>query len=164
MGAELSPEWRQLLSDAMVDNPNALADRIKRQGHRISPQTVYRLVYGTGDSSTRTVRLVAEALRVKPKVIDELAGRTPDGGDFALPAKAARLTPKQRQAVLAVVMAMLQPDERAGTVTSLPKHPHPSADPFEGQPLPEGLAADFQPEESGYERQTREQDEDAEQE
>lgn len=112
MSRDPLPEpWRSELEIKGIQSKRGLATKAG-----ISPQTAKRLIDGEGSPRPETVAAVADALfdgdRSK---VWELAGfDRQDHGDWTLPPEASLLDPDQRAAVLAVVRAMLPPEQRAG--------------------------------------------------
>ena len=107
----LPEPWRTPLERRGIDSKRGLATKAG-----ISPQTAKRLIDGQGQPSPETVAAVADAVfngdRTK---VWELAGHPrQDHGDWQLPPEASLLTPEQREAVRAVVRAMIPPETRRG--------------------------------------------------
>lgn len=94
----------------------AIAAEAERRGHRINYSTVSKYMNGThGEPEEPTLQALAAALQVPLSVLRDAAGLPRDEGPFSLPAEAARLTRRQREAVLAVVGAFLDSgDEKEG--------------------------------------------------
>lgn len=95
----------------------------------VSPETVRRLVLGIGRSDDATMRKVATALDVPITRIREWAA-TAVGTEkpFELPPEASRLSPRQQDAVLSVVRAMLEPVESRPHLRSVDRsRPAPQA-------------------------------------
>jgi hypothetical protein len=83
----------------------ALADKAG-----IGTTTVTGLVYGRRQSDEHTIQAVADALRLPVPTIRQWAATAlGEAAPFELPAEANRLTKRERDAVLAVVRAMLDP-------------------------------------------------------
>jgi transcriptional regulator with XRE-family HTH domain len=89
----------------------------------VSPETIWRMFRGEGVVSHETVVAVADVLfggdRNRVYELAESARRD-HGGTFELPPDASRLTPRQRDAVLAVVRSMLDPTEEGGGQVAVP--------------------------------------------
>lgn len=75
----------------------------------VSPQTAVRLVFGE-HSSRETIEAAAELLGVPTTRVREMRQETPLQ-PFRLPPEADQLGQKQRAAIVAVVRAMLEPDD-----------------------------------------------------
>jgi hypothetical protein len=89
----------------------------------VSPETIWRMFRGEGDTSPETIAAVADVLFGGDRNrVYELTGsaRRDYGGTFELPADASRLTPRQRDAVLEVVRSMLDPAEEGGGQFAVP--------------------------------------------
>jgi hypothetical protein len=82
----------------------------------VSPQTAKRLIDGIGRPAPETVAAVADALFAGDRDrVWELAGFAHrDHGDWVLPPEASLLDEEQREAVVAIVRAMLPPAMRRG--------------------------------------------------
>lgn len=106
---QLPEPWRSALEPKGVTTKRGLATRVG-----VSPQTAKRLIDGMGRPSPETVAAVADALFNGDRdKVWSLAGLAhTDHGDFQLPAEASLLDPEQREAVLAVVRAMLPASAR----------------------------------------------------
>src|SRR5690625_4570574 len=79
----------------------AIAAEAERRGHRINYSTVSKYMNGThGEPEEPTLQALAAALQVPLSVLRDAAGLPRDEGPFSLPAEAARLTRRQREAVL----------------------------------------------------------------
>lgn len=112
MSRDPLPEpWRSELEIKGIHSKRGLATKAG-----ISPQTAKRLIDGEGSPSHATVAAVADAIFDGNRDrVWELAGfERQDHGDWSLPPEASLLDPEQRAAVLAVVRAMLPPEQRAG--------------------------------------------------
>lgn len=112
MSRDPLPEpWRSELEIKGIHSKRGLATKAG-----ISPQTAKRLIDGEGSPSHATVAAVADAIFGGNRDrVWELAGfERQDHGDWSLPPEASLLDPEQRAAVLAVVRAMLPPEQRAG--------------------------------------------------
>jgi hypothetical protein len=107
----LPEPWRSELEIKGIHSKRGLATKAG-----ISPQTAKRLIDGEGSPSHATVAAVADAIFGGNRDrVWELAGfERQDHGDWSLPPEASLLDPEQRAAVLAVVRAMLPPEQRAG--------------------------------------------------
>lgn len=106
-------------------------DMAHRTGLAIS--TVAALVYGRRQSDERTVQAFADAVRKPVTTIREWAAASlGEVGPFELPADANRLTKREREAVLAVVRAMLDPvgptNAEGGELVDLARPPQPDLD------------------------------------
>jgi hypothetical protein len=102
---DLLPEpWRSALETKGVRSKRGLATKAG-----IAPQTAKRLIDGEGRPSAETVAAVADALFAGDRdFVWGLAGLAhADHGDWELPPEASLLDPEQREAVLAVIRAML---------------------------------------------------------
>lgn len=99
---DIPPQWLPLLEKERIHSARQLADRLG-----IGPSTATRLLHGE-QTSPETIERVATLLKEPAAKIRELRGEVvlPP---FRLPVEADQLTPRQRQAVLAVVRAMLDP-------------------------------------------------------
>jgi transcriptional regulator with XRE-family HTH domain len=89
----------------------------------IGTSTVTGLIFGDRRSSEPTLQAVADALRlpvttIRSWALAALGEQTP----FVLPAEASQLTRREREAVLSVVRAMLDPQGQTGPIAS----PEPS--------------------------------------
>lgn len=113
MSRDPLPEpWRTALEPKGIHSKRGLASKVG-----ISPQTAKRLIDGEGSPSHQTVAAVADAVfNGDRNKVWELAGiAREDHGDWNLPTSlTSQLDPEQRKAVLAVVRAMLPPDQRRG--------------------------------------------------
>ncbi len=109
MSKELPGDWGKLLEPKGIHSYRDLA-----QAADIPVGTAHRLV--TGKTSAATVNRVADELFDGNRdLVWELRGSTRrDHGDWELPDGSSLLTPAQRSAVRAVIVAML-PEEREGT-------------------------------------------------
>lgn len=103
--------WRQPLEVKGITSKRGLAARAG-----ISPATASRLIDGVGTPSVETVAAVADSVFDGDRDrVWALAGfDRRDSGDWTLPPEASLLDQEQRAAVLAVVRAMLPPDQRTG--------------------------------------------------
>jgi hypothetical protein len=115
---ELPGEWGELLGPKGIHSYRHIAARVG-----ISAGTAHRLVTG-GATSADTVKQVADALFDGDRdLVWRLRGsRRRDHGDWTLPAEASLLTPAQREAVRAVVVAMVpaEHEESDGDVEATP--------------------------------------------
>lgn len=111
---EIPQPWR----DAM-ENAGAYSIRDLAAKTGTGPTTVSDLLHGRKLSSERTMQAVADALRLPATTIREWAA-TARGEEkpFELPPEANRLTRRERDAILAVVRAMLDPGEEATAETA----------------------------------------------
>lgn len=107
----LREPWRSALEPKGVRSKRGLATKAG-----ISPQTAKRLIDGDGSPSPETVAAVAHALFNGDRTrVWELAGHDrQDHGDWQLPPEASQLNQEQRDAVLAVVRAMLPSEAKRG--------------------------------------------------
>lgn len=104
---EIPQPWR----DAM-ENAGAYSIRDLAAKTGTGPTTVSDLLHGRKLSSERTMQAVADALRLPATTIREWAAAARgEEKPFELPAEANRLTRRQREAVRAIVSAMLDPGE-----------------------------------------------------
>jgi hypothetical protein len=118
------------LSDELhrANRENWAARRISREaqlrGHTLSHETVAKYLRGDhAQPEEATLVAFADALSTSLARLREAAGIvTDEHGPFELPAEAARLTKRQREAVVGVVRAMLEPT----VTTPVPETP-PSA-------------------------------------
>lgn len=116
---DIPEPWREAMVKAGVSSLNRLA---QRTGTGVS--TLSDLVHGRRRSSERTLEAVADALRLKTTTIRAWAAAAlGEEKPFVLPAEANRLTRRERDAVLAVVRAMLDPGEEQDT--GAPARPTP---------------------------------------
>lgn len=86
----------------------------QRGGHTLSHDTVSKYLRGDhAQPDEATLAAFADALSTNVARLREAAGiLTDDHGPFELPAEAARLTRRQREAVMYVVRAMLDPGSK----------------------------------------------------
>lgn len=122
---EIPQPWR----DAM-ENAGAYSIRDLAAKTGTGPTTVSDLLHGRKLSSERTMQAVADALRLPATTIREWAAASRgEEKPFELPAEANRLTRRERDAVLAVVRAMLDPGEEpaetGGQLVDLARLPLP---------------------------------------
>lgn len=129
MSKEWPEPWRGLLEARGIHSRHEFARRAD-----VAVQTIVRLVDGIGEPRQETVTAVAAALSVEVDVVWQLAGyNRSDHGPFSLPAESSRLTEIQREAILAVVRAMLSPereevmgdDRDPAPIASLPERKRP---------------------------------------
>lgn len=102
MRRETPPDWCTLMEARGLYSIRALA-----RGLDIAAETASRLVHG-GASSAETIEAAAMLLKVSPDRIRAIRGEIAVS-PFSLPRGADALTRRQRDAVLAVVRAMLDP-------------------------------------------------------
>lgn len=112
MSRDPLPEpWRSVLERRGIHSKRGLADKAG-----ISPQTAKRLIDGIGRPSVETVQAVADTVFAGDRdYVWRLVGfDVQDHGEFVLPPEASLLDQEQRDAVLAVVRAMLPQDAKRG--------------------------------------------------
>lgn len=123
MRRDIPEQWVPVLDRKGLTSGRRLANAMQ-----VSPQTVQRLLHGE-PVDEGTIHEAAAALDVSPDVIRQLRGEPPRR-PFVLPSDADQLNERQRQAILSVVRAMLEPgegattnagDELAGRRTSRPR-------------------------------------------
>jgi transcriptional regulator with XRE-family HTH domain len=107
----IPPQWLRVMEARGLSTIRRLA-----QAAGVSPQTIKRMVQGEGDTSERTIEAVADVLFEGDRnQVWRLLGEAPrDYTDWALPDEARLLTPKQRDAVRAVILSMVDPGAKAG--------------------------------------------------
>jgi transcriptional regulator with XRE-family HTH domain len=113
--SEIPEPWRTAMEKAGVYSFRALSEKTG-----IGTSTVTGLVFGDRRSSEQTMQAVADALRLEVTTIREWAAAAlGESGPFELPAEANRLTRRERDAILGVVRAMLDPaGQEAGEETA----------------------------------------------
>lgn len=107
MRRTVPPEWLAVMEPKGISSGRQLATK-----SGVSPETIWRMFRGEGHTSHETVAAVADVLFGGDRNrVYELtgSGHRDHGGTFELPPDASRLTPRQRDAVLAVVRSMLDP-------------------------------------------------------
>lgn len=111
------PAWERFLESQGLSSGRTLAKKVG-----ITPSRAMRVIHGE-PLEPGTLELIAEKLSVNVKRLYDLRGeavREP----FLLPAGADNLTPRQREAVRRLVLAMLDPGEaEGGRVVDFPKPP-----------------------------------------
>lgn len=127
MSTELPEPWGPAaFAKGIPQSYNGLA-----RATELSVETVRQAIIGTGRRpSARTINKLAEVLDQTPQTIATWITGTPEASDYTpyhAPAEAARLTTKQRKAVDAMIMAMVEPTERrraenTGQVVELGSH------------------------------------------
>lgn len=124
MSSELPDPWGEVLSEKGVHSYQDLAEKIGS-----SKSTAHRLVTG-GRTSVKTVQAIADAFFAGDmNRVFRLRGSNLKGyGPWTPPDEVVLLSPKQREAVEAVIAAMV-PDEQEGKVrTRRPVRPHKPSD------------------------------------
>lgn len=103
--SDIPEPWLTAMENAGLYSLNDLGRRAN-----VATTTVAALVYGRRQSDERTIQAVADALRLPVTTIREWAD-TALGLEqpFELPAEARRLNRRQREAVVEIVRAMLEP-------------------------------------------------------
>jgi len=113
---DIPEPWREAMENAGM---YSFRDLSQKTG--IGTSTVTGLIFGDRGSSEATVQAIADALRLPVTTIREWAAvARGEIGPFVLPIEANRLGRRQREAILAVVRAMLDPaveDEDQGPIT-----------------------------------------------
>lgn len=111
---DIPSPWREAMESAGM---YSFRDLSQKTG--IGTSTVTGLVFGDRRSSDATMQAVADALRLQVTTIREWAAAAlGEAKPFLLPAEANRLGRREREAVLAVVRAMLDPgDDDPGPIT-----------------------------------------------
>lgn len=118
MRRTVPPKWLAAMEPKGISSGRQLAIK-----SGVSPETIWRMFRGEGDTSPETIAAVADVLFGGDRNrVYELTGsaRRDYGGTFELPSDASRLTPRQRDAVLAVVRSMLDPTEEGGSHLAVP--------------------------------------------
>lgn len=126
MRRTVPPKWLAAMEPKGISSGRQLATK-----SGVSPETIWRMFRGEGDTSPETVAAVADVLFGGDRNrVYELTGsaRRDYGGSFELPPDASRLTPRQRDAVLAVVRSMLDPTEEGGGQATEPTPMRPPPD------------------------------------
>ena len=104
---DIPEPWREAMEAAGM---YSFRDLSQKTG--IGTSTVTGLVFGDRRSSDATMQAVADALRLQVTTIRAWAAAAlGESKPFVLPAEANRLSRRERDAVLAVVRAMLDPGE-----------------------------------------------------
>jgi transcriptional regulator with XRE-family HTH domain len=101
-GREIPKQWLKLLGKHGIGSARKLAEKMD-----VGPSTATRLLQGEPVDED-TIDKAAAVLKTTAAQIRELRGEPPRK-PFHLPEIADLLTPRQRQAVLAVVRAMVEP-------------------------------------------------------
>lgn len=102
---DIPEPWKSAMAQWGMHSARDLASKTG-----IGASTVTGLIYGDRSSSEQTLQAVAAALRVEVTTVREWASAARgEARPFVLPAEADRLTRREREAVLAVVRAMLDP-------------------------------------------------------
>lgn len=102
---DLPPEWAALVKRFTANvSARGLADLV---GNGIAHSTINNLVQGRGRPSQRVVTAVARALNISEKRVRELHGSAPGHGPYEPPENAHLMTPKQREAVNAVIRELV---------------------------------------------------------
>lgn len=111
MNQPIPPAWLQAMEARGLGSIRRLATAAG-----VSPQTIKRMVQGEGDTSERTVEAVADVLfdGDRNQVWQLLGQPARDYTDWELPSEARLLTPKQREAVRAVILSMVDPGAKEG--------------------------------------------------
>lgn len=114
---DIPEPWRSALERKGIDSIRRLASKAE-----ISPMTASRLVKDQG-TSVETVNAVARLVFDNDvELVWRLRGLSVrDLGPFELPVEASLLTDDQREAVVAVVRAMLPADVKAGITGAKPR-------------------------------------------
>lgn len=116
MSNELPGEWGRRLSPRGIHSYRQMADAVSAvTGEGISQGTMHRLVVGKA-TSAETVNTVADALFGGDRdLVWRLRGSSrQDHGDWSLPADASLLNKDQRNAILAVIRAMVPAEQEGG--------------------------------------------------
>jgi len=110
---EIPAPWRDAMENAGTYSLRDLAARAE-----VGTSTVSDLIYGRKLTSERTIASVADSLRLPVTTIREWAAAARgEERPFELPPEANRLGRRQREAVLAVVRAMLDPVEEKAPIS-----------------------------------------------
>jgi transcriptional regulator with XRE-family HTH domain len=117
---ETPQAWQALMEARRIGSARQLAERAG-----LSVTSVTAFLHGDRDAEDETAKQIADALAITVEKAWELrgeVGRKP----FTLPAVADRLTPRQRDAVRAIVLAMVEPGELGETGQVIPLRPEPA--------------------------------------
>ncbi len=110
--------WRTAMEEAGTYSLRELAARAN-----LGTTTVSTLIFGRAASSEPTMQAVADSLRLPVTTIRTWAtAARGEDKPFELPAEANRLSRRERDAVLAVIRAMLDPGR--GEETPMPDFSH----------------------------------------